>query len=120
MAAMTEKLQKLAEQHQEEMITIRRRLHENPELSMKEEQTTAFIKEQCREYGLKEADVELESGAVFLLNPEKAEKSIIFRADIDKIRPPVYAIAAAMTSIQRHCCSARGSLAAFVRSLTEE
>ena len=51
MAAMTEKLQKLAEQHQEEMITIRRRLHENPELSTKEEQTTAFIKEQCREYG---------------------------------------------------------------------
>jgi amidohydrolase len=85
MAAMTEKLQKLAEQHQEEMITIRRRLHENPELSMKEEQTTAFIKEQCREYGLKEADVELESGAVFLLNPEKAEKSIIFRADIDAL-----------------------------------
>lgn len=82
---MTENIQKLAELYQEEMIAIRRQIHENPELSMKEKNTTALIKAKCREYGLMEADVGLESGAAFIMNPENKEKSIIFRADMDAL-----------------------------------
>lgn len=82
---MTEKIKKLVEMYREEMIAVRRHIHEHPELSMKEKNTTALIKEKCLEYGLTEADVELESGAVFILNPEKTKKSIIFRADIDAL-----------------------------------
>lgn len=82
---MAEKLQELVSLYAEEMTKLRRFIHENPELSMQEKNTTAFIKTKCREYGLEEADVELESGAVFILNPEKTEKSIVFRADIDAL-----------------------------------
>lgn len=82
---MTERLQELVSLYADEMIGLRRFIHENPELSMQEKNTTAFIKTKCREYGLEEADIELESGAVFILNPEKEEKSIVFRADIDAL-----------------------------------
>ncbi len=42
---MREKLMKMLEDRKDEMIQIRRHLHENPELSFKEEKTSKYIEE---------------------------------------------------------------------------
>ena len=78
---MKETIRELAERYEAEMLELRRQLHRRPELSMKETETTRLVENKCLEYGLVKAGVNLESGAAFILNPEKTEKSIIFRAD---------------------------------------
>ena len=42
---MKEKLMKMLEEREEEIIQIRRYLHENPELSFKEEKTAKYIED---------------------------------------------------------------------------
>lgn len=82
---MKETIRELAERYEAEMLELRRQLHRRPELSMKETETTRLVENKCLEYGLVKAGVNLESGAAFILNPEKTEKSIIFRADLDAL-----------------------------------
>lgn len=82
---MTEQINALIQKELDEMLELRRFIHMHPELSMQEKNTTALIREKCLQYGLTEADLNLESGAAFILNPEKSENSIIFRADIDAL-----------------------------------
>ena len=47
---------KLVQQHAEEMIAIRRHLHQNPELSNEEYKTTELIKGKLTEYGIEVVD----------------------------------------------------------------
>lgn len=52
-------------------INIRRKIHRNPELSMKEYETTDFIIETLREFGIEEVEKINSTGVVVLLE-EKA------------------------------------------------
>ena len=70
--------------HRDEIIGWRRHLHANPEVSHHEVETTAFIAQTLRDYGL-EPHLFPETGLYVDIGPEDNEK-LAFRADIDALR----------------------------------
>src|SRR5690606_39521893 len=83
---MKEELMEMSESRKDEMIEIRRHLHENPELSFKEEKTAQYILDFY-----KGKDVEIQSnvgngyGIVVTIKGGKAGKNIGLRADFDAL-----------------------------------
>lgn len=75
----------LIQKHAEEMIEIRRHIHQNPELSNEEYQTTELIKEKLTEYGIEIADIGMHTGVVGLLRGGKPGKTVAIREDIDAL-----------------------------------
>jgi amidohydrolase len=83
---MKEQLMEMLETREEEMIQIRRHLHENPELSFQEEETAAYIADF---YEGKEVDIETNVGngygIIVTIKGEKPGKTIALRADFDAL-----------------------------------
>ncbi|GGA73991.1 amidohydrolase [Ornithinibacillus halotolerans] len=83
---MKDELMKMLEERKEEMIEIRRYLHENPELSFKEEKTAAYIADFY-----KGKDVEIEKnvgngyGIIVTIKGASEGKTIGLRADFDAL-----------------------------------
>lgn len=69
----------------EEMIATRRHLHQHPELSCKEFNTTAFIKARLQEYGVEILDVGMPTGAIAIIRGGKPGKTLAMREDIDAL-----------------------------------
>lgn len=65
-------------------INIRRKIHRNPELSMKEYETTDFIIETLREFGIEEVEKINSTGVVAIIRG-KSSKCVAIRADIDAL-----------------------------------
>ena len=72
-----------------EVAALRRHLHQHPELSYQEFQTTAFIKEYLAKIGIEAEPPLMETGVVALLRGEGAitgeRRTIALRADIDAL-----------------------------------
>lgn len=66
------------------LIKIRHHLHENPELSMQEFQTTNFIVDTLKSFGINDVKTISNTGVVALINSSK-KKCIALRADIDAL-----------------------------------
>lgn len=66
------------------LVNTRRYLHENPELSGKEFETSKFLKNECQNLGLEIHDVE-GTGFYAILDTGRAGKTIGLRADIDAL-----------------------------------
>jgi amidohydrolase len=82
---LKEKVQSLAKKYKKDIIAIRRHLHQHPELSFEEYQTSQFIQEKLTEWNIP-YQVMANTGVVGLLkgkNPEK--RTIALRADIDAL-----------------------------------
>lgn len=83
---MRSKLMEMLEARKEEMIEIRRYLHENPELSFKEEKTAKYIADFY-----KDKDVEIETnvgngyGIIVTIKGKNPGKTIGLRADFDAL-----------------------------------
>ncbi|GAA0593153.1 amidohydrolase [Virgibacillus siamensis] len=83
---MKDELMKMLEEREDEMIEIRRYLHEHPELSFKEEKTAAYIADFY-----KGKDVEIETnvgnghGIIVTINGGLRGKSVGLRADFDAL-----------------------------------
>lgn len=83
---MREKLMDMLESRKDEMIKIRRYLHENPELSFREEKTAQYIEEFY-----KGKDVEIETnvgngyGIIVTIQGGQPGKTIGLRADFDAL-----------------------------------
>ncbi|PFO09002.1 amidohydrolase [Bacillus sp. AFS076308] len=83
---MKDKLMKMLEERKKEMIEIRRYLHENPELSFEEENTSKYIEEFY-----KGKDVEVQTnvggghGLIVTITGGKPGKTIGLRADFDAL-----------------------------------
>lgn len=60
-------------------------LHQNPELSFEEFETTAFIRKILTEEGIEILDLPLKTGLVARIAGSKPGKKIAFRADIDAL-----------------------------------
>ncbi len=60
-------------------------LHRDPELSMQEHRTTAFIREELQRLGVECLDLDLETGAVALIRGQPGGRTVALRADIDAI-----------------------------------
>ncbi|WP_262174087.1 M20 family metallopeptidase [Saccharococcus sp. Marseille-Q5394] len=83
---MKQQLMKMLEQRKDEMIQIRRHLHENPELSFQEEKTAQYIADFY-----KGKDVEIQTnigngyGIIVTIKGGKPGKTIGLRADFDAL-----------------------------------
>ncbi len=81
-----ESVQKLAGEYYEDIRSIRRHLHKNPELSFEEHNTSVFIKKKLDEYQIPYRDGYVKTGIIGIIegaNPKK--KVIALRADIDAL-----------------------------------
>lgn len=70
---------------QNKLIQYRRELHRNPELSMKEFQTTKRIRKWLEEAGIKILEYPLTVGVVAEISGDKEGPTIALRADIDAL-----------------------------------
>lgn len=82
---LQEKIRALASSYAEDLIQIRRHLHANPELSYKEFETSAFVRQQLQSYGIP-FQVMAETGVVGLIEGKNPGSRIIaLRADMDAL-----------------------------------
>jgi amidohydrolase len=84
------KVQEAAHKLYPEVAALRRHLHQHPELSYQEFQTTAFIKEQLAKLDIEAEPPLMETGVIALLRGEGAPSSgerrtVALRADIDAL-----------------------------------
>jgi len=64
---------------------IRQHIHAQPELSLNEQETSAYIRQQLEPLDLEIFPPFLSTDVIALLNPEKTEKNVTLRADIDAL-----------------------------------
>lgn len=70
----------------DEAIAIRRHLHQHPELSFQEFETSKYVQSKLIEWGIPFTAGIVETGVLATINPEKAnEKCIALRADLDAL-----------------------------------
>ncbi|MGN6604696.1 MAG: M20 metallopeptidase family protein [Ginsengibacter sp.] len=82
---LKEQIKDLARKYAEEFIGVRHHLHQNPELSYKEFETSAFIQKKLKEFGI-DSEVLAKTGIVALIKGRNPEKKVIaLRADIDAL-----------------------------------
>jgi amidohydrolase len=67
------------------LISFRHSLHEIPEIGFKEYKTSTFIKEALNKNDIPFLPPYLETDVVGLINPDKKNKNVTLRADIDAI-----------------------------------
>ncbi len=85
MLHLKERIQQLAEKYFEEFVEIRQHLHANPELSYQEFETSAFIQQKLKDYGIPYS-VMAETGVVGLIKGKESDSRIIaLRADMDAL-----------------------------------
>jgi len=83
---MQARIKELTQEFLEEIIAIRRHLHQNPELSFNEHQTSAYIQDKLKEIGIPFKAGFVKTGIIGVLkgiNPDK--KTIVLRADMDAL-----------------------------------
>lgn len=79
------KIQDKAKANHEEVVAIRRYLHQHPELSYQEHETTEYIIDKLAELGIK-VDRPLDTGCVGIIEGGKiSDRVIALRADIDAL-----------------------------------
>lgn len=78
-------LNSLLDKYYDEMVSIRRYLHEHPEVSFQEVHTPAFIAEFQRELGLEVREGVGGRGVVATLKGAKPGKTVALRADFDAL-----------------------------------
>ncbi|MBI4947816.1 MAG: amidohydrolase [Bacteroidetes bacterium] len=94
--SLKENIQSLSEQYLSEIIQIRRHLHAHPELSFKEYNTSKFISEKLKAWGISFKDGIVKTGIVAMITGTKkssspnplqrgTESCIALRADIDAL-----------------------------------
>jgi len=83
---LQEKVKKLAQDALPRVITLRRHLHANPELSFVEFETAKFIAQQLREIGVEPQEGIATTGTVaYIAGKNPYSKTIALRADIDAL-----------------------------------
>ena len=82
---LKENIKKLSKKYADEFIEIRHHLHANPELSYKEFETSKYIQEKLKEWGI-EFEVMATTGVVGIIKGKNPGKKIIaLRADMDAL-----------------------------------
>lgn len=69
----------------ETLVQIRRHLHENPELSFAEEETTSYLKNHLEKKGISVQTFEDYEGLVASIGNKNAGRKLLLRADIDAL-----------------------------------
>ena len=74
---MLEKVNKLIDKHLEEVIEIRRDIHENPELGMEEHRTAALVASELKKLGLEVEEGVGKVGVLGLLRGNEEGKTLL-------------------------------------------
>lgn len=83
---MIEKFKVGAKNISNKLISIRRHIHSNPELSFQEFETVAFVKEQLLEMGINQITPMANTGMVAIIEGKNPNKKVIaLRADMDAL-----------------------------------
>lgn len=83
---MIEKIKQLASDNFEDIVAVRRHLHQYPELSQEEFKTMAFVAERLRDYGLNPVTGVGKTGVVALIEGRNPSSyCIALRADYDAL-----------------------------------
>ena len=83
---LKDKIQKLAQTYHQDVIHIRRHLHQNPELSYEEVETGKYISAKLQEYGIPHQHGVADNGVVGLIQGRNPGKRVVaLRADIDAL-----------------------------------
>lgn len=86
MLPLKEKIQALSASFFDEILSVRRYLHQHPELSMQEYQTSAFIQQKLKEYGISfEAGIATTGIVGHIHGMKEGNKTIALRADMDAL-----------------------------------
>ncbi len=83
---LIERIKSLARQGHENVVAMRRYLHQYPELSFKEFNTNRFVVETLKKIGITELETKAETGVIALIkgrNPNS--RTIALRADLDAL-----------------------------------
>lgn len=76
----------LSSEFKDEVITIRRHLHQHPELSFRENETAQYIAEKLKEFGVEHEIGIVKTGIVATIKGKNPEHKVIaLRADIDAL-----------------------------------
>ena len=78
----------LVKKYNDEVVELRRLIHQNPELSNEEFETTKLIRRKLQEYGIEIAEIGMKTGVVGVLRGGKPGKTVAIREDIDALRMP--------------------------------
>lgn len=82
---LKEKIKTLAEKYADEFIGVRRHLHEHPELSYHEFETSKYVQDKLKEFGI-EYEVMATTGVIGLIKGNNPGKRVIaLRADMDAL-----------------------------------
>ena len=79
---------KRSEELRDEIIKDRRWLHEHPELSFEEKETTAYIAKRLTELGIETELFPEYTGALATIHGAAPGKTVLLRADIDALPVP--------------------------------
>ncbi len=86
MEGLKNHIQKLASKYAEEVIGIRRHIHQHPELSNEEFETSTFIASKLDEYGILYKKGIFKTGIAALIKGKEPDKKVVaLRADIDAL-----------------------------------
>lgn len=66
-------------------VALRRHLHEHPEVSFHETQTSAFVQQKLTEYGIPFKTGYAQNGIAAFIQTDKPGKTIVLRADMDAL-----------------------------------
>jgi amidohydrolase len=84
--SLVEKIKLLAKEIAPEVVSIRRHIHANPELSYQEFKTAAYVAEQLRAIGLKPEEGIAITGVVAMIEGKNPKSKVIsLRADMDAL-----------------------------------
>jgi len=81
-----EKIKSLAGQYYADVVSYRRHLHQNPELSFKEFNTQKFVEEKLNSFGIKNVKRIANTGLLAIVEGKNPSKKVIaLRADMDAL-----------------------------------
>ena len=80
-----DKIKLLSKKYESEIISLRRKLHQYPELSFKEIKTSALIFNNLKKLKLDKIEKIADTGIVALLGKNKNQKCVALRSDLDAL-----------------------------------
>lgn len=80
-----EKIKQLAKDFSSEFVEVRRDLHQYPELSFNEHQTSKYIRQKLQEIGIERIRTVAETGLLATIHGTEKDKTILLRADMDAL-----------------------------------
>lgn len=82
---LLEKIKSLSKEYASEVVSYRRHLHANPELSYKEFNTAKYVAEKLRAFGLNPKEIATTGLIVEIKGKNPTSKSVALRADMDAL-----------------------------------